>query len=165
MKRRIIFPALALILGSGVVFGGSKALAFEQGSVRDTLVQKIAEKFGKSPDEVQAVFDEVRSEHQNEMQSQFVERLTQAVADGKLTEAQKQLISAKHEELVAAHDADALRQVSPEERRNQRQAERDDLAAWAQENGIDLSFFQGPMMFGGGARGGNGMHREEGRRW
>jgi hypothetical protein len=157
MKKKILIPAIALVLGAGVVFGGSQALAFESGSVRGALVEKLAQKFGKSPAEVQAVFDEIRVEHQEEMKAKFEKRLSGAVAAGTLTEEQKQLIMQKHQEMMDEHElsAQSKQSLTQEERHVERLAARDELESWAQENNIDLSFFKGPDM--------NRPHRRAGR--
>ena len=76
-----------------------------------------------------------RSEMQATRKAELEAKLTQAVTDGKITAAQKQLILAKHAELQAEHAAD--RDASREERA----AERAELETWAKENGIDLTQF------------------------
>ena len=88
-----------------------------------SLVSKLAEKFGLNQGEVQAVFDQERSQRHAQMETLFEQQLTQDVKDGKITEAQKQLIIAKRQE----------------------------LQAWASQNNIDLRYLRGG--FGGRGHG------------
>src|SRR5690349_14401657 len=107
MKKQIVVPALALVITGAVLMGTLQVSAQEGADMRDvhtTLVQKIAQKFGLKESDVQTVFDEVRSEKQTEMQARFEEKLTQAVKDGKITEAQKTAIIAKHKEMQQKHE-------------------------------------------------------------
>jgi hypothetical protein len=66
------------------------------------------------------------------------DRLTQAVKDGKITEAQKAKILAKREELQAKREA--WKDKTPEERQQARQELHDQLKQWADDNGIPLSY-------------------------
>lgn len=87
-----------LILAGGIAWAGISNVS-AQTSVRDTIVQKIAAKFGLKEADVQSVYDTQRTERQAEMQKRFEEMLTQSVKDGKITEAQKTAILAKHKEM------------------------------------------------------------------
>ena len=85
------------------------------------------------------------------------ERLTQLVSEGKITEAQKQLIVTKMSELVAARaqEMDALKDKTMAERKALMDQKRTELEAWAKANGIDTQYL---MPFGEGrGRGGHGM--------
>jgi replication initiation and membrane attachment protein DnaB len=157
MKRKILLSLFTLtVIGSGLFM--SKSVLAEESAIRqnpfDTLAQKIADKFGLNKDDVQAVFDEDRTEHQvemeaereerqDEMQSKFEEKLSQGVTDGKITEAQKELILAKHEELeVSRQDVtESFKDMTNEERKTAMEEERKALETWANENGIDIEYF------------------------
>lgn len=106
----------------------------------NTMIEKLSSKFNLNKDEVKTVFNEVRSqrqqERQKEMQAQFETRLNQAVKDGKITEEQKAKIIAKHQEL-----------------QKERGSKHDEMEAWAKKNGINLEWmnqFQGPRGMGRG---------------
>lgn len=152
MKRSHV---IAVALGLTALLPISRAYAHGYGDMHETLVQRIAQKFGLQQSSVQAVFDDVRKERQAEMQKRLEDRLTQAVKDGKLTDAQKNLILAKHKEMQANREKnrDAWMKMSPEERRNERQKTRAELEAWAKANNIPLEWV---MPYG---RGGMGMGR------
>ncbi len=56
--------------------------------------------------------------------------------NGKITEDQKNLILAKHEEMK--NSKENWENLSPEERKEQGIAMKEDLKTWAEENGIDM---------------------------
>lgn len=150
MKKRIIVPAVAaVVLSAGLLYAGSKVsahgFAYENG---DTIVARLAERLGVSEDEVKVVFDELRDEHQQEMEVRFEGRLDQAVADGKITEEQKQLILAKHEELRAQHqqEMEQMQGQTPEERREAMEAHHQEMQQWANENEIDLGLLSAGLV-------------------
>jgi membrane-associated HD superfamily phosphohydrolase len=95
----------------------------------DSLVSKIAQKFNLNKSDVQAVFDENKTERDAERQAEMSDQLQQAVDDGDITAEQKTLIENKLKELQSA-----------------RQTEHDALDAWVKEQGIDVEY----LMMGGG---------------
>ncbi len=120
MNKKILFTVMSiLVLGGGALTGG-KVVAKDSTEHTSTLVQKIADKFGLKKEEVQAVFNQQRSD-------KFESRLSQLVANGKITEAQKQVIIGKHQELRQAKtkiDFKALKD-------------------WATQNGIEVKYLMG----------------------
>ena len=138
MKRKIILPTFLL---TGALAAG--ALGFTRVSAQETdyppIIDKLVERFGLNPDEVQDVFDEVRAEHHTQMLANFEERLNQAVTDGKITEEQKLAILDKNEEMKAKMDE--WKSLTPEERHTKMQAYHEELKTWAEENGINFPFF------------------------
>jgi hypothetical protein len=130
INKKFAFAIVTLtLIGFGVVVT-SRVFAQDTNSPQ-TIVQKIADKFGLKTSDVQAVFDQNRTDRRAEMETKFEEQLTAAVKDGKLTEEQKQLILAKRKEL---------------------QNSRQDFKNWATQNGIDIKYLMG----GFGMRGGHG---------
>jgi len=153
---------------AGVVIGlaalGAVAYSTQRiqavGTDQPTMIQSLAQKLGLSEDKVDEALTIVRTEHQEarqqEMQQRFETSLTQAVTDGKITDAQKKLILDKHAELQKERESEqAARQKAM-------QSQRDELEKWASDNGIDLSVF--PMMFGGMGGRGMGMDSRGGMR-
>lgn len=130
------------------------ASADNSSNPRDTIIQKLAEKFNLKESDVQQVFDEVRQEHQTQMQTKHEERLSQLVTDGKITEDQKALILNKHKELQAERESnkDSFKDLSPEQRKIKMEEKKIELETWANENGIDTMYI---MHFG---EKGNGDH-------
>ncbi len=161
MKNFFIITAVALLLLIGSFAIVRLASAQDTEKPLPTLVQKIAQRFGLNQADVQAVFTEHRNEMLQQMQTRFEERLNQAVADGKITEAQKQKILAKHKELQQkkAESRQNWQDMTAEERqaakddlRQAREQFRSQLDSWANENGIDLEvlhmFLTRGMKFG-----------------
>ena len=150
---------VGLTLIGTVLFGAVNTFAQTTASDQNpmsSLVQKIADKFGLNKDEVQAVFDENRQEHQARMQQRYEERLTQDVKDEKITEEQKQLILQKHKELSENRQSkmEEMKNMSVEERKTEMERERQELENWAKENGIDPQYLMGGFGPHKGFRGG-----------
>lgn len=148
MKYTYLLPALVVVLTGAAAIGVNQVSAQEGMNSRMSgeyppIVQKLVTKFGLQENEVRALFDEERQERGTQMKAKFEERLTQLVSDGKITEAQKQLIISKHQELQAQRGTEQT--ATHEEKRAE-------LEAWAKDNGIDVQY----LMFG---KGGPGPHR------
>lgn len=152
MNKKILIPALSLALLGLTAFGVTSIKAQGDGNY-PPIVQKLVERFGLNEGEVQQVFDEARGERQEQMKAKFEERLEQAVADGKITAEQKQLILAKQAEMQA--NRGQWQDLTPEERKAKMGEHKEEMKTWAEENGLDLSQFKliGP---GGGMKGGFG---------
>lgn len=181
MQKKFIIPVMILAIASTTLFGIAHTYAGstpEQRAKYPAVVQKIADKFGLKVTDVQAVFDQDKVDRQTEMQAKFEEQLTQAVTDGKLTEAQKQAIIAKRSELKTKMQSGTLkgqpegfknmteteRKAALEQRKAEMEAQKTDLEAWAKENSIDLKYLYelGMGGFGFGGRGGHGFGRPTG---
>jgi competence protein ComGC len=145
MKKTLLIPALALTMAGTVLFATNQVNA--QGTDRQTtLVQKLADKFGLNKDEVQAVFDQEKTDRQADRQNKFGARLDQLVKDGKITEAQKQLILDKFKTIEADRAAkmEQMKSMTPDQRKAAMKADHEALQKWASDNGIDLK-----SVFGG----------------
>lgn len=163
MNKKLLLPLITLaIIGVGLV---TSTKVFAQNTTMtnhlSNLVDKIAAKFNLNKADVQAVFYQDRKEHQAEMEAKYEERLSQYVTDGKITEAQKALILAKHKELKASRQENRpdLKNMTEEERKAAMEAnktkmdeERKALEDWATQNGIDIKYLMGG--FGMGRHGG-----------
>ncbi len=154
-KKTIATFAVVTVLGLGIL-GSSSAFAQSASnsqSPMSSLVQRVAEKFGLNQTDVQAVFDEAHEEKKAEKQANFETKLSQYVADGKITEDQKQLILQKRTELDAQRETnkESMQNLSGDERRAKMEEERSALEAWATENGIDIQYL---MPQGGRGHGG-----------
>ncbi|PIR98169.1 MAG: hypothetical protein COT89_00440 [Candidatus Colwellbacteria bacterium CG10_big_fil_rev_8_21_14_0_10_42_22] len=158
MKNK--FTAITLsALAVGLIIGGAGIVSADTGDDSRPWFGRFAEKFNLDQAEVQSFMQEIHEERMAEMQDRFGDRLDTAVENGNLTEAQKNLILEKHEEMRAERQANQenWQGLSPEERREQAQEHRAEMQQWAKDNGIDLPFFAGPE----GGRG-FGMHRGPG---
>ena len=139
-------PLLVLGAVTGITVAGLTGLgvasAASSSSGQDSIIDKLASKFNLNRDEVAAVFQEAKTEHQAERQQKLDDRLTQAVKDGKITEEQKAKILAKLDELQKTRDA--WKSKTPQERMAAKQELRGQLQQWAKDNGIPLEFLM-PM--------------------
>ncbi|MBU0978611.1 hypothetical protein KKF92_02150, partial [Patescibacteria group bacterium] len=139
MKKRIIFPALALGILTTAGFWGASQVVASQGGFHDGLVQKLAERFNLNQADVEAVLNQYQSERRDQMhtnrRAQIEERLTQAVSDGQITQAQKDALLAKLAELKA--DRPDIADLTLPERQARMESHRADMTAWAQANGLD----------------------------
>lgn len=159
-NKKIIMSAIALsvALGGGAVFGAQSIYAKSGGMGSDgqheSFITKFAEKFNISEDEITAVFDEVRQEEMNEHHAQRELELSDAVTNSELTEAQKQLILDKNEEMHTERESnrDSIRNLSREDRQTKLDEDRGALELWAEENGIDIKY----LTFGDGRYGEHG---------
>lgn len=137
--------AIAVIVFGGAITIGTGVYAAKSTPIQDRtngLVQAIATKFNLSQADVQKVFDEQRSKEQAEMQAKqeqrFADRLAQAVKDGKLTQAQADLVTAKHAEVLAFMKS--MEGKTPDERQAAMKSQAESLKQWATDNKIPETF-------------------------
>lgn len=149
IKSRI-FALLGVILVSGGLFGASQAQANNNHA---SFIEQLAQKLGIEQSKVQQAVDEIKQDNKSQMQTRFNDTLDQAVKDGKITEAQKQLILQKRQELqnIKANSKD----MTPQQRRQAMQNQKQKLDDWAKANGIDLKYLfrSDPLGYLGGFKG------------
>lgn len=134
LKNKAILIALILTLaGMGLIGINTVQAQNTNPNPFSTLVQKIADKFGLKKEDVQAVFDQDRADRQIEMEKKYLARLDQLVKDGKITEAQKQLIINKHKERKTIREANKTKM----------ETERKELEDWAKQNNINPQYLFG----------------------
>lgn len=149
MKYKVIVPVLALATAGILVFGmPAQANAQSPGEEIQSLVQMIASKFGLKTADVQSVVDQHRQQMQAKHETNYEARLTQLVKDGKITEAQKQLILTKHKELETKREENRnkMKDMTPEQRKAAMQAEKTEIETWAKQNNIDVKYLFGGDM-------------------
>jgi hypothetical protein len=139
------------VAGAVAAVGASSVLAFADASTtasgHESLAAKIASAFHLNQADVQKVIDQNRQDHQAQMEQNYEDRLNKAVTDGKITSARKDLILAKHNEVV--HFMDSLKDKTPAERKTAVQTERQQLRDWAKQNNVSLEWVM-PMHRGMG---------------
>lgn len=145
-KKLLLVLGAITIIGIGAL-GSNQAFAQESNTPDpiNSLVQKIADKFGLSRNDVQAVFTEHKDEMKANMSARQEDRLSNLVSAGKITEAQKTLIINKQKELAEKRAANkgSLKDLSREEIRSKMVVERTELEKWAADNGIDMKYLMG----------------------
>jgi len=120
MNKKLTFAVLGIVLVGSLAYGATKISADD--TFIHPLAQRIAERFGLNQDEVNTFMNQVREERRNQGDDAPKYFLDQAVADGKITEEQKNLLEQKREEM-----------------QSERETHRQEMETWASENGIDLS--------------------------
>ena len=135
----------------------------QMGNGMNGLVEALAARFNLNTADVQAVFDEQRGQMQVDREAKEAEHLSQAVTDGKLTQEQADVITAKRDEMRSFMES--LSTLDESARRDAMKTKQDELKKWAEDNGVSASFlWGGPFggrMFGGM---GHGRHGFEGFR-
>ncbi len=143
--------ALLIGLAGAGFIGVNQANAQTQNNPMSSLIEKIAFKFNLNKADVQAVFDQDRADHESERESQYEDQLSQYVKEGKITQTQKQLILAKHKEMIANHQSEMQnnQNLTKEEKHAARDKKQRELKDWATQNNIDIKYL---MPFGGRER-------------
>lgn len=157
-KQLIAAGAVAAISATGI--GGVAAVSAQTDTASSdptsSLVTKIAQKFNLKTEDVASVFNEDRQAKETERTAQAEKELTQAVADGKLTAAQKDAILAKRKELQAQRDSDrqAMDSKTDSERKAAMEAKKTELDNWVKQNNIPTDYVR--YLMGGGKGHGHG---------
>lgn len=138
IKRSILGMSALAVVAGGTLFGVSIASASSD-TPRDDLVQKLAESFNVSEDEVQAVFDEHHEEMQADRNEKFSTHLQELVDASTITAAQKTYLLDHHkatqDKLDKLRDSDASRATI----HAAMETAKDEIKNWADEQGIDLA--------------------------
>lgn len=159
MKKAIAAAGVTAAIAVAGVTGLGVANAATQNNADNpmsSLVSAIAKKFNLKESEVQAVFDENRSQMQTQRETDVKNQITQLVKDGKLTQAQADLITAKRAELQKQREAKrtSTTDTTENDRKTAREAERTALDKWFSDNNIPTEYRY--LVFGGGR--GHGGH-------
>lgn len=154
-KKSKMIAATAFVLGvtamgAGVANAETGTSANTEATARTehmtTLVTAIATKFNLNSSDVQAIVEQVMTEERAKMEASHsaaaTARLNQAVTDGKLTQAQVALITAKQAETKAFHES--LKGKSETDRQAAMKAYMTSLKQWATDNNIPKEFGFGP---------------------
>lgn len=101
----LVIPVVAFVALGGAVYADTTTT---NNGPMSSIVNAIATRFNLNVSDVQQVFDEqhaqMQAERQQKNQQRFTDRLSQAITDGKITQAQADQILANKDEI------DALRQ-------------------------------------------------------
>lgn len=142
VSKKMVVPVVAVALVGTTIFGVTQVSA--QTSSTPNLVQMIAQKFGLDQSQVQAVFDQYKSEKQADMQQKFqtkiTKRLDQAVKQGKITSVQERAIMAEIAKLKSEYNLASFKNLTPAERKQLLQKEKAEVDAWAKVEGVNPSY-------------------------
>lgn len=144
----------ALMIGSGVF--GVNHVAAQTNAPKTSFIRELAHKLGIDQSRVQSAVDEITKERKSSMEKRFDQILDQALKDGKITEAQKQLILQKRQELQNLKSD--FKNITSEQRREAMKNQRQALEDWAKQNNIDLKFVLGAHGHLGAFKGRWGKH-------
>jgi hypothetical protein len=107
------------------------------------LISTIAQKFNLNSSEVESVVKEVMAQEHKDMEAQrqkdFTDRITQAVTDGKLTQAQADLITAKQTETKTFMEN--LKNTDEAARHTAMKSQMENFKQWAKDNNIPKEYF------------------------
>ena len=149
LKRKVFFPVLALaIIGAGLM--STNIVSAQTGTGANSLITAIAQKFNLNENDVKAVFEDQRSKRAANLTQKIEDRVTQAVKDGKITEAQKTAILAKLEEMKNNHpDPSTFKNLTPDQKKTQMAQKKAEMDAWLNQNGISQQTFRQLIGFRG----------------
>lgn len=155
-KKSRTIAATAFVLGVVAMGGAAVANADTTTTAGATahvnpmssLVSAIASKFNLSTTDVQAVVDQVMTQDRADMEARqaaaFATRLNTAVSNGKITQAQADLIKSKQAEVKSFMDS--LKGKTQADRKSAIESEMTSLKQWATANDIPAEFAMfGPM--------------------
>ncbi len=144
LKTYLMISLLALTLTGAAVYGSDPALAQAHNFRDDSLVKKLSQRFGVGEDEVEQVIEEFRQERREEHQQWLYAGLTQAEVGGEITEEQRDLILKKYEEIRQTwqEQLQAGEEISPEDKKAASLEKKQELAQWAEENGVEVKYFE-----------------------
>lgn len=152
--------ALAIVLGATIVGVGtvSADTTDTKQNFMTTFATSLSQKFGLNETEVKTFLETEMQKHRTEMQAQFAQnfedRLAKGVTDGKITQAQADLIKAKQTEIKTQLEAlkPAVGVKPTDADREKMKTIMDGLKTWADSNNIPKEFI---ML--GGHKGGRGF--------
>lgn len=150
VSKKILVPAIAVLLAGSAVAGISMAYAQSGNNPFTGLAQAVAQKFHLNQDDVQNTITSYMQQHkanfQANMQARIKNRLDTEVQQGKITSIQEQAIINELNSLKSKYNLSSLRTMTPQERQQTMQNMQNDLKTWAEQNGIDMSLI--PFGFG-----------------
>jgi len=167
MKKKYIAFALLPVFALALLAGGityASADSTDGNGPFNKIATAIAAKFNLNAADVQAVIDSTMKAELAEMEKNRPDRLAQAVTDGKLTQAQADLIKTKLAEMKTAMESqkDTMKNMTQAEREAAMKTQMKTLKQWATDNNIPkeyVMFLGRPDKGPGGNHGMNGPMR------
>lgn len=122
------------------VFAATSNNRTQRADHRQALIQALVQRFNLNQADVNQFFEEQGQKQFADMLVRIEERLTAEVKAGRLTEAQKVAIVAKAKEMQPK--LEALKTLTPEERKQKMEAIRTELEVWVTQNNIPKQYLQ-----------------------
>jgi len=162
LDKKKILPLVTIIVIGSAVFGLSATQAHAQTNSDpfSGLIQFISQKLGLDQNKVKAVVTEYQTQQkktgQQTAQQREKTRLDKLVSDKKITADQENKIITELATLRTKYDPSKTKDLTPDERKKQFDAEQAEIKAWAKEQGIDEKY-----VMSGPGRGSplGGMHK------
>lgn len=147
LRNALLITGAATTVGVSSMVGivSAQSNTTSDSSSSQSLVDKIATKFNLNKQDVQAVFDQNKQDHEAERQKKVQARLDDLVKQGKITSAQETQILDKLKELQSYRDS--LTGKTRAERKQLLEQKRAELEQWAKDNNIPtdiVPFLNGP---------------------
>lgn len=136
-SRNLILAAAAATVISGASIAGASTVS-AQSDQGDSLIDRVSNTFNLDRSEVQSVFDTAKEDRMAEREAAREAFLLSKVDEGVITTEQKTLLEDKFAEIKEAKSALKDSDLTKEEMKEQFASTKEDLQAWADENGIDL---------------------------
>ena len=140
---------------TGVGIANAASTTTNSTNPMSSLVDAIASKFNLNKSDVQAVFDQQRTQMEANREAEVKKEVAQLVTDGKITQAQADAINAKRAEVQKEREANKDTTKTREEMKSQMDVKRTELEQWAKDNGISTDYLR-YVMGGGRGHGGPG---------
>jgi len=122
--KTIAVGLVALVIGATVGVVALQSISAATSNPVSTLVQNLAKKFNASAGDVQGVFDQTKTQLDQQRQQEIKNSLDQAVKDGKITSDQENTILSKLSDIQTKAEAASAAQQ--------------DLRSWSNTNNVDL---------------------------
>lgn len=164
-KHLAVAAAVATIgvagLGAGVAHAATSSTTTKTDPMSG-LVDAIATKFNLNKSDVQQVVDDQKSKMDVQREQKIKDDVAKLVTDGKITQAQADLINAKRAELEKQREADktSFDSMSEADRKTAMDKRKTDLESWAKQNNIDTQYLRYVMGVGHGHGGPGGPHQD-----
>ncbi len=140
MKKTIKIPAITIAASVMLLAGAVPALAAHgtKNNEGPNPLGRIVRGIGQVREQAHKLAGQHRQENTADRRTRLEAKLTKAVQDGKLTDAQKQAILQKYDELATFRQT--LQSLTSQQRRAAMQAKHAELLLWAKTNGIPSPF-------------------------
>lgn len=124
ISKKIYLMTLAMfaLVLAGVIGVKSVKATENTNAKSNSMIQTLVKKFNLNQNEVDSAINEVRQERQEQRQTEWENNLNKAVSDGVITEAQKEAILNKHQEM-----------------QTQQTKNREEMQKWMADNNLDFS--------------------------
>lgn len=136
----------AVVIAGGAILSSNLVSAQEASTQPQSIIQRIAQRFNLNEADVKTVFEQEKEQHQAQMKAELETKLTQAVKDGKINEAQKTAILNKFADMKADKiDPGQFKNMTKEQRKAEMDQKKADMEAWAKENGLTIEVLHSLM--------------------